>query len=111
MIAATCAGGSKDTPPSVDFDSHTSVLGLDAEAYVMNVRYTAPSGPTARSANDAVPRATGVTRIGVENVRPWSVEREKSTALARANSLYCDEATWTLPEKAHAVWSTIRLIL
>src|SRR6266498_4497021 len=29
MIFATCDAGPKDAPPSVDFDSHTSLLGLD----------------------------------------------------------------------------------
>src|SRR6266498_1437316 len=45
------------------------------------------------SAKDAVPRATGVTLIGLENVRPWSVERENSTALFGAKPSYCDQAT------------------
>ena len=52
-----------------------------------------PSGPTARSAKEAVPCATGVTRTGWENVRPWSVERENSTALLGARPGYCDQAT------------------
>ena len=30
-IVATCAGGPKETPPSADFRSHTSVLGLDGD--------------------------------------------------------------------------------
>src|SRR6266542_778906 len=47
----------------------------------------------AAGAKDAVPRATGVTLIGLENVRPWSVERENSTALFGAKPSYCDQAT------------------
>src|SRR5436190_11654229 len=77
----------------------------------MNVRYTSPSGPTARSANEA-PDDTGVTRMGAEKVRPWSVERENSTAFFGANPLYCDQATYTLPASAPLVrWSATRLIL
>src|ERR671930_5917 len=30
-IEATCAAGPNETPPSVDFDSHTSLLGLDED--------------------------------------------------------------------------------
>jgi hypothetical protein len=59
----------------------------------MNVTYTAPSGPTATSANDAVPSETGVARTGCENVSPWSVERATRTALFPACPVYCDHAT------------------
>src|SRR5436309_14649610 len=76
----------------------------------MNVRYTSPSGPTARSANEA-PDDTGVTRMGAEKVRPWSVERVESTALFGANPLYCDETTYTFPEVDPEVWWATRLIL
>src|SRR6266516_3771809 len=89
-IEATCAGAPNDAPPSVDFESQTSVPGLDADGYVRKARYTAPSGPTARSTKDAVPSDTGVTRIGLENVRPWSVERAKRTELVGAKPSYCD---------------------
>lgn len=30
-MVATCAAGPKDAPPSVDLESHTSLLGLDDE--------------------------------------------------------------------------------
>src|SRR6058998_2544834 len=63
-IEATRAGGPKDTPPSVDFASQIPVLGSEVDGYSMNDTYTAPSGPTARSAKDAVPSAAGVARTG-----------------------------------------------
>src|SRR6266540_2234885 len=31
-IVATCAGGPKDRPPSVDFESQTSLVGCDGDA-------------------------------------------------------------------------------
>ena len=49
--------------------------------------------------------------MGAEKVRPWSVERENSTALFGANPLYCDQATYTFPEVDPEVWSATRLIL
>src|SRR6266567_7001797 len=47
-IEATSAGGPKVTPPSVDFTSQMPVVGLEVDGWLMKVKYTAPSGPTAR---------------------------------------------------------------
>src|SRR5438477_6189873 len=77
-IEATRTAGPNDAPPSVDFASQIPVLGLEVDGYWMNVTYTAPSGPTATSAKDAVPSASA-TRTGCENDSPWSVERETRT--------------------------------
>jgi hypothetical protein len=43
--------------------------------------------------NDAVPCSAGVTRDGLSNDVPPSVDREKSTPFVFANALYCDQAT------------------
>src|SRR6266566_5144077 len=67
---------------------------------------TCDAGP-----KDALPSATGVTRTGRENVSPWSVDRENSTALFGAKPSYWDQATYTLPDDGPVVWSTVRLIL
>src|SRR5919205_2606283 len=110
-IEATRTGRPKVRPPSVDFTSQMSVLGFEVDGYSMNVTYSAPSGPTATSANDAVPCSTGVARTGCSNVSPWSVERETRTALFPACPVYCDHAMYTLPEYGPAVWSTAMLSL
>src|SRR5262245_15682101 len=92
-IAATWAGAPNETPPSVDLERYTSVVGLEDDGEVMNARYTAPSGPTARSVKPPVPCSTGVTFTGSENVTPWSVEREKRIALfVLEKPGYCDQA-------------------
>ena len=60
---------------------------------------------------DPVPFSTGVTLIAGENVRPWSVDRLSRIELLGALPVYCDHATYTLPEKGPEVWSAAMLIL
>ncbi len=58
-----------------------------------------------------MPCSTGVTLIADENVRPWSVDRLTRMELLAAFPVYCDQATYTLPENGPDVWSATMLIL
>src|SRR6266487_4016001 len=80
VMAATSTGWLNDTPPSVDFAAYTASCVECWCAISRHVRYTVPSGPTARSANCSSPEPC-VIRYGRENVAPWSVERENRMAL------------------------------